>query len=325
MSNMDDSPNLIKCSGCEKNISKGSKAMQHNKCWIYLDNNSGARVINYRKHKDALDVEVIKPYESIDNIIHNKKLEKDLYGEVSAINRLKEKWLSSQRKTFNFIQKGSSSNKKFTNGDDNALRSYKIKNLLKILPTYTILFERNCGHILTDVCLRCESEVEDWEHIWICDDNDKSEYEILLDTLITTEEKLKDLDKEKYKSVRILAKEMVNFLNTPSNILIIGNQLRIRELTRGIFNNELYKLCNSKQERQLLEEIWENCYLNIRSGIWLQRCEKANEIDKRKGVTKNDKKRKRLTSGIDEVETNTLDEERGKNNNNNHKKKSTKC
>lgn len=80
MSNMDDSPNLIKCSGCEKNISKGSKAMQHNKCWIYLDNNSGARVINYRKHKDALDVEVIKPYESIDNIIHNKKLEKDLCG-----------------------------------------------------------------------------------------------------------------------------------------------------------------------------------------------------------------------------------------------------
>ncbi|CAB5382417.1 unnamed protein product [Rhizophagus irregularis] len=148
--------------------------MQHNECWIYLDNNSGARVINYRKHKDALDVEVIKPHESID-------------GEVSAINRLKEKWLSSQRKTLNFIQKGSSSNKKFTSGDDNALRSYKIKNLLKILPTYTILFERNCGHILTDV----ESEVEDWEHIWIYDDNDKSEYEILLDTLITTEKKLK--------------------------------------------------------------------------------------------------------------------------------------
>ncbi|CAB4402629.1 unnamed protein product [Rhizophagus irregularis] len=80
MSNMDDSPNLIKCSGYEKNISKGSKAMQHNECWIYLDNNSGARVINYRKHKDALDVEVIKPHESIDNIIHNNKLEKDLCG-----------------------------------------------------------------------------------------------------------------------------------------------------------------------------------------------------------------------------------------------------
>ncbi|PKY59159.1 hypothetical protein RhiirA4_481674 [Rhizophagus irregularis] len=292
--------------GKYKKKSKGSKAMQYNECWIYLDNNSGAR---------------LKPYESIDNIIYNNKLEKDLcdmlsddtslynrnvefidqfvYGEVSAIDRLKEKWLLSQRKnlftwnniiddygfmvktnasieinieksllnvilgyledsvrkmlnnryyvelnfmcqlirdkklqvewlgfredqsfndsniicdqniilcslvdlafniytlrwkkniiygyfivmnykknTFNFIQKGSSPNKKFTGGDDNALK--------------------------------CESEVEDWEHIWICDDNDKPEYEILIDTLISTEEKLKDLDKEKYKSVRILAKK----------------------------------------------------------------------------------------------------------------------
>ncbi|PKY33618.1 hypothetical protein RhiirB3_452668 [Rhizophagus irregularis] len=280
MSNMDDSPNLIKCSGCEKNISKGSKAMQYNECWIYLDNNSGAR----------------------------KKIYVD---DTSLCNRNVE-----------FIDQFVDG-EKFTSGDDNALRSYKIKNLLKILPTYTILFERNCGHILTDVCLRCESEVEDWEHIWICDDNDKSEYEILLDTFITTEEKLKDLDKEKYKSRERngkFFKYSIQYINNRKSITNYG----IRELTKGIFNNELYKLCNSKQERQLLEEIWENCYLNIRSGIWLQRCEKANEIDKRKGVTKNDKKRKRLTSGIDEVETNTLDEERGKNNNNNHKKKPTK-
>ncbi|GET61715.1 hypothetical protein GLOIN_2v1780353 [Rhizophagus irregularis DAOM 181602=DAOM 197198] len=119
-----------------------------------------------------------------------------------------------------------SPNKKFTSGDDNALRSYKIKNLLKILPTYAVLFERNCGHILTDICIRCELVVEDWEHT----------------------------------------------------------------------------LCSSKQERQLLEEIWENRYLN-RSGIWLQRCnKKVNEIENRKGVTKGDKKRKRIISEIDEIE-----------------------
>ncbi|CAG8630203.1 3248_t:CDS:2 [Rhizophagus irregularis] len=46
-------------------------------------------------------------------------------------------------------------------------------------------------------------------------------------------------------------------------------------------------------QRQMLEEIWESCYLNIRSGIWIQRCEKINEIEKGKGVTKGDKKRKR--------------------------------
>ncbi|CAB5189691.1 unnamed protein product [Rhizophagus irregularis] len=94
MSNMDDSPNLIKCSGCEKNISKGSKAMQYNECWIYLDNNSGARKKIYVDDTSLCNRNV----EFIDQFVD---------GEVSAINRLKEKWLSSQRKTFNFIQKGS--------------------------------------------------------------------------------------------------------------------------------------------------------------------------------------------------------------------------
>ncbi|PKC15354.1 hypothetical protein RhiirA5_408318 [Rhizophagus irregularis] len=79
---------------------------------------------------------------------------------------------------------------------------------------------------------------------------------------------LEEDNNEKYKIVRILAKEIVNFFNASSNILII--------------------------ERQLLEEIWENRYLN-RSGIWLQRCnKKVNEIENRKGVTKGDKKRKRI-------------------------------
>ncbi|POG66603.1 hypothetical protein GLOIN_2v1780353 [Rhizophagus irregularis DAOM 181602=DAOM 197198] len=87
---------------------------------------------------------------------------------------------------------------------------------------------------------------------------------------------LEEDNNEKYKIVRILAKEIVNFFNASSNILII--------------------------ERQLLEEIWENRYLN-RSGIWLQRCnKKVNEIENRKGVTKGDKKRKRIISEIDEIE-----------------------
>ncbi|CAB4475077.1 uncharacterized protein OCT59_009092 [Rhizophagus irregularis] len=95
--------------------------------------------------------------------------------------------------------------------------------------------------------MRCESVAEDWEHIWSCDDNEKSEYEILIDTLVATEEKFKDLDEERHKIVRTLAKEIVDFMITPSNILIIGSQLRIRELTRGIFNNELYKLVIKNQ------------------------------------------------------------------------------
>ncbi|PKY56545.1 hypothetical protein RhiirA4_476927 [Rhizophagus irregularis] len=52
-------------------------------------------------------------------------------------------------------------------------------------------------------------------------------------------------------------------------------------------------MCNSKVERQFLEEICENCFLNIRTDIWLERCSKISEIEKGKGITMVDKKRKR--------------------------------
>ncbi|PKB95636.1 hypothetical protein RhiirA5_436346 [Rhizophagus irregularis] len=52
-------------------------------------------------------------------------------------------------------------------------------------------------------------------------------------------------------------------------------------------------MCNSKVECQVIEGIWENCFLNIRTDIWLERCSKISEIGKGKGVTMVDKKRKR--------------------------------
>ncbi|PKB98794.1 hypothetical protein RhiirA5_430797 [Rhizophagus irregularis] len=178
---------------------------------LYGDYRNYVKKINHIKYKA--------------NILTCHYLEDIFYrNELQEIN-----W----KNTFNFVQKGMSSSKRFTN-----------------------------------ICMRCESVAEDWEHIWSCDDNEKSEYEILIDTLVATEEKFKDLDEERHKIVRTLAKEIVDFMITPSNILIIG-------------------------KRQMLEEIWESCYLNIRSGIWIQRCEKINEIEKGKGVTKGDKKRKR--------------------------------
>ncbi|PKY56544.1 hypothetical protein RhiirA4_476926 [Rhizophagus irregularis] len=129
------------------------------------------------------------------NILTCRYLEDVFYrNELQEIN-----W----KNTFNFIQKGTSSNKKFTDALDNALWSYKIKNLLKLLPTYMILFERDCGHVMTDLCPRYEIDVEDWEHVWSCNDNEKSEYDVLIKTLIVLEEKFKDSgDEERYKLLK---------------------------------------------------------------------------------------------------------------------------
>lgn len=125
---------------------------------------------------------------------------------------------------------------------------------MKILPTYVILFDRNYEHVIVDVCPRCSKESETWEHMWSCDDNEMSEYDVLIRTLINTEEKYKG-DAEKYKAVRTLAKEIVSFIEEDSVILIVGKQKRLRELTRGLFNNCLYQLGRSKVDRELIDEI----------------------------------------------------------------------
>jgi hypothetical protein len=45
-------------------------------------------------------------------------------------------------------------------------RSYCIKNLLKDLPTYDVLYKRNVNSITSECCRRCEkNEKETWEHI----------------------------------------------------------------------------------------------------------------------------------------------------------------
>ncbi|PKC67382.1 hypothetical protein RhiirA1_458509 [Rhizophagus irregularis] len=107
---------------------------------------------------------------------------------------------------------------------------------------------------MTDLCPRCEIDVEDWEHVWSCNDNEKSEYDVLIKTLIVLEKKFKDSgDEERYKIVKTLAKEIVIFMTTPFNVLILGGQ----------------------------------------TDIWLERCSKISEIEKGKGVTMVDKKRKR--------------------------------
>ncbi|PKY46183.1 hypothetical protein RhiirA4_543144 [Rhizophagus irregularis] len=42
------------------------------------------------------------------------------------------------------------------------------------------------------------------------------------------------------------------------------NRQEVRELTRGIFNDNIYEIANFKEERRLLEEIWKTCYDDVR-------------------------------------------------------------
>ncbi|CAB5372259.1 unnamed protein product [Rhizophagus irregularis] len=168
------------------------------------------------------------------------------------------------KRTFDFLKKGTSFKTLYTSNEDNSLR--------------------------------CEKEPETWEHIWICENNDMTEYDVFIKSMIEIEEEYKNGDNKdlaKFKALRILNAGLALFMQDKSKVLILDSQIKVREITRGLFNNKLYDLTRNKIERQVVDEIWERSFLNIRKWLWLNRCNEVEVIEKTKGVSKTLKKRKR--------------------------------
>ncbi|POG73699.1 hypothetical protein GLOIN_2v1476761 [Rhizophagus irregularis DAOM 181602=DAOM 197198] len=75
-------------------------------------------------------------------------------------------------KSLYFVSNLNKYSKRQTSDHNSYERAYKIKNLLKALPTYANMIDN-------DICIRCEKEVEDWDHIWICEAIEFREWELL--------------------------------------------------------------------------------------------------------------------------------------------------
>ncbi|CAB5369698.1 unnamed protein product [Rhizophagus irregularis] len=139
------------------------------------------------------------------------------------------------------------------------------------------------SHYLEDVFYQNELQEIDW----------KKTFNFLKKEI---EEEYKNGDNEdlvKFKALRILNGELASFMQEKSKVLILGSLTKIREITRGLFNNKLYDFTQNKIERQVVDEIWERSFLNIRKLLWLKRCSEVEVIEKLKGVSKLQKKRKR--------------------------------
>ncbi|POG80925.1 hypothetical protein GLOIN_2v1763867 [Rhizophagus irregularis DAOM 181602=DAOM 197198] len=67
--------------------------------------------------------------------------------------------------------------------EDTKERSYKIKNLLKELPTYEVLYKREVNEITSETCPRCNIDI-DWFHVWKCERNEATIEEILYESIL---------------------------------------------------------------------------------------------------------------------------------------------
>ncbi|POG75249.1 uncharacterized protein OCT59_001404 [Rhizophagus irregularis] len=105
-----------------------------------------------------------------DVIWKNKILNSEKLDDLFMYNFRKEfDWET----TLKFISNRSIFTSRQCNQKDTYDRSYRIKNILKELPTYDTLLKRNTNRIDNDLCKRCnKNEKETWKHIWICEGNE---------------------------------------------------------------------------------------------------------------------------------------------------------
>jgi hypothetical protein len=185
------------------------------------------------------------------------------------------------------------------NEENNDTISYKIKNLLGILPTYKILKERTIEENIDHYCIRCKRAVEDWNHVWICISNKNNIKTIIYEVTEKMESKVKEqnIDKDgtwKHKIRRILFEESSNFKFCN----------KFHDVIKGIVIKELYLGDESIKHREIIREMIEEIGSRTWKEIWNDRCreiiekegkrnQSANEIESQEG-----KKVKRMNEKI---------------------------
>ncbi|PKY52379.1 hypothetical protein RhiirA4_469977 [Rhizophagus irregularis] len=183
-------------------------------------------------------------------------------------------------RTLQFISNRNKYKSREIDNDDVWEQSYKIKNFLKDLPTYEILYKREVNEIDTDQCIRCKNGVEDWDHIWTCEANELTIKEVIEQSIMDFEDTL--LKVEKHGKVLYEKSEVY-----------IGKE-KYWELIRGVYNNKFNKISKDKEEKELVNELWNFIFEALKKEFWLKRCNEVNEIERKLNVTKADKRIRKL-------------------------------
>ncbi|CAB4440956.1 unnamed protein product [Rhizophagus irregularis] len=110
---------------------------------------------------------------------------------------------------------------------------------------------------------------------------------------------------EKHTECNILRENNFNFiqiLNQQSEILL--GKSKDWELIRGDFNNRFNKISSKIEVKNLIDDLWYFCYDQCRINIWNKRCDEVNEIEKKKGIKKMNKRKRKIKELEVDIEEN---------------------
>lgn len=76
-----------------------------------------------------------------------------------------------------------------------------------------------------------------------------------------------------------------------------------------MFNDNFNKITNKKEERIIIKELWNFTYEELRSRIWIPRCEEISRLEKIEGIQKQDLKKKRKMIKITGIKKEKLEKQ----------------
>jgi hypothetical protein len=164
-----------------------------------------------------------------------------------------------------------SENARVTSFDACKRKQFKIKLLLQLLPTFTIMNARYPQVYTTNTCFRCHTAIEDFDHIWSCLQNTSSLTDLIQKHKQSFLSHLKDLNKPNNDNlIDAIDQSSIWYCNS------FNNNLCFVDLIKGIiptsFSSSITSITKNKQLTQgLLSSLFDDIFSSAHN-IWLSRC-----------------------------------------------------
>ncbi|CAB4477376.1 unnamed protein product [Rhizophagus irregularis] len=213
--------------------------------------------------------------------------------------------------SFKLIKNEITTSRNVANREDAATRCFRVKNFLKILPTYEVLWMRKVWGIPSKKCPRCAIEEETWDHLWICNknragDTESEIFKASLDEVLSQNVDIMDKDqKNQWKE------DLWEVAATKS--MIMGPENLIREITRGLINEKWWRTCKIRGQCKVLKDIFDVYLKKIQMQIWNRRCVETIESERQLGILKDLKRKKKRVDDGEEMMEKAEGEEKSEN------------
>ncbi|PKY47335.1 hypothetical protein RhiirA4_462488 [Rhizophagus irregularis] len=111
--------------------------------------------------------------------------------------------------------------------------------------------------------------------------------------------------------------QFLTILESPS--IILRGRSRKWELIRGIFNDNFNNISKNKEDKRIIKELWNFIYDEIKSRIWIPRCEEIKRLEEKDEIKKFELKLKKKQT-IDENSKDNIENIKNKKTEDNYEK-----